>query len=107
MRALLVALAALVVAAAPAFSQERARWDTRVLAQVPPPGFPAHAYVHPNGRIYAGTYDNPGGDSVPSRVFEDTGGGTLLRSWTVVGQDLFRLLAIGERRELRVADRRA
>ena len=88
MRVLLVALAALVVAAAPAFSQERARWDTRVLAQVPPPGFPAHAYVHPNGRIYAGTYDNPGGDSVPSRVFEYTGGGTLLRSWTVAGQDL-------------------
>src|SRR5215210_4782692 len=71
-----------------ATAQPRARWNTRVLALVPKPGFPAHAYVHPNGRIYAGTYDNPSGDTVPSRVFEYAGGGTLLRSWTVAGQDL-------------------
>jgi len=66
----------------------RARWDTRLLALVPRPGFPALAYVHPNGRIYEGTYDNPAGDTVPSRVFEYTGEGTLLRSWTVAGQTL-------------------
>lgn len=29
-----------------------------------------------------------GGDTVPSRVIEYTGDGTLLRSWTVAGQDL-------------------
>jgi sugar lactone lactonase YvrE len=53
------------------------------------PGFPAHAYVHPNGRIYAGTYTNPAGDTVPSRVFEyDGNDGTLVRSWTVEGQNL-------------------
>jgi sugar lactone lactonase YvrE len=88
------ALAALLVsvataAAAPAAAPARDRFDTRVLALVPKPGFPAHAYVHPNGRIYAGTYDNPSGDTVPSRVFEYDGTeGTLLRSWTVQGQDL-------------------
>jgi sugar lactone lactonase YvrE len=66
----------------------RPRWDTRVFALIPRPGFPAHAYVHPNGRVYEGTYDNPAGDTVPSRVFEYEGDGTLLRSWTVEGQDL-------------------
>jgi len=85
-RALLVAL---IAAALPAAAHaERPRWDTRALATVPPPGFPARAYVAPNGRIYEGTYDNPSGDHVPSRVFEYLADGTLLRSWTVQGQDL-------------------
>ena len=85
--AVLMAMAALM-GLAPAALAQRPRWDTRVLALVPDPGYPAHAYVHPNGRIYAGTYDNPSGDTVPSRVFEYTGDGTLLRSYTVQGQDL-------------------
>jgi len=84
-----LALAALLSAAIPAAgSGHRPRWDTRVLALVPPPGYPARAYVSPNRRIYEGTYDNPSGDSVPSRVFEYAGRGALLRSWTVRGQDL-------------------
>jgi hypothetical protein len=92
-RRLAVALGGLVgillVLAGPATaSAARPKWDTRVLALVPPPGFPARAYVAPNGRIYEGTYDNPSGDSVPSRVIEYTGGGALLRSWTVRGQNL-------------------
>ena len=74
----LVALLVLVVAAPPV--QARERWDTSVFALVPTPGFPAHAYVAPNGRVYEGTYSNPNGDSVPSRVFEYAGNGTLLRS---------------------------
>ena len=86
--AVLLALVATAAGAGPAAGQARARWDTRVLALVPRPGFPAHAYVHPNGRVYVGTYDNPAGDTVPSRVFEYTGAGALLRSWTVRGQDL-------------------
>ena len=89
MRARAVLLAALAaILCLPAMAAARERWDTRVLALVPKPGFPAHAYVHPSGRIYAGTYDNPSGDTVPSRVFEYDGEGTLLRSWTVRGQDL-------------------
>ena len=83
---LLAALAA--VLCLPAAAAAREKWDTRVLALVPKPGYPAHAYVHPSGRVYAGTYDNPSGDTVPSRVFEYDAAGTLLRSWTVRGQDL-------------------
>ena len=89
-RAALIALAVLgsVLAAAPAAGAQRARFDTRVVALIPPPGFPAMAHVHPNGRVYAGTFVNPGGDNSRSRVFEYDPGGTLLRSWTVPGQDL-------------------
>ena len=38
--------------------------------------------------VYAGTYTNPLGDTERSRIFEWTQSGTLLRSWTVPGQDL-------------------
>jgi sugar lactone lactonase YvrE len=83
------ALAGALLAAAPAApAQERAKWNTRLLALVPPPGFPALAYVHPNRRIYVGTYVNPQGDSQRSRVLEYEGNGTLVRSWTVPGQNL-------------------
>lgn len=86
--AVLAALALAAALPAGAGAAERARWDTRLFALIPTPGFPAHAYVHPDGRVYEGTYENPSGDSVPSRVLEYTGAGTLLRSWTVRGQDL-------------------
>jgi len=85
---IVLALLASVLAAAPTAGAQRARFDTRLLARIPPPGFPAMAYVHPNGRVYAGTYVNPGGDGSRSRVLEYDSGGTLLRSWTVPGQDL-------------------
>ncbi len=62
--------------------------DTKVFAKVPRPGFPAYVHVAPNGRVYGATYTNPAGDREPSRVFEWTARGTLLRSWTVPGQDL-------------------
>jgi sugar lactone lactonase YvrE len=82
-------IALLTGASAPALADEsRARWDTRVFSLVPSPGYPANVYVHRNGRVYAGTYSNPRGDSEPSRVFEWTADGTLRRSWTVPGQDL-------------------
>ncbi len=62
------------------------KWDTRVFAHVQAPGYPAYAFAHRNGRVYAGTYTNPQGDHERSRVFEWSRGGTLLRSWTVPGQ---------------------
>jgi sugar lactone lactonase YvrE len=89
--ALGTALAGLLLSAlAPAASAapDRERWDTRVFSLVPAPGFPAYAFVHPNRRVYAGTYSNPLGDSQRSRVFEWSRDGALLRSWTVPGQDL-------------------
>lgn len=86
---LLLVLAVLVaVGLAPAHAAERAPGTARVFAKVQSPGFPAYVHVHPNGRVYAGTYTNPAGDTMRSRVFEYTSGGTLLRSWTVPGQDL-------------------
>ena len=85
--ALAVALCALA-GAGPAGAQERARFDTKVLGLVPAPGFPALGYVHPDGRIYAGTYVNMSGSTAPSKVFEYTGEGTRVRSWTVPGQNV-------------------
>jgi sugar lactone lactonase YvrE len=83
------ALAALLGVAVPAASAQRPRWDTRLLAKVPTPGFPAMAYVHPNGRIYVGTYVNPKGDTVRSQVREyRASDGLLLRQWGVPGQNL-------------------
>jgi sugar lactone lactonase YvrE len=90
-RRLVAALLALAAATAPVLAAEtaRPRWDVRTFALVPKPGFPAHAYVHPqSGRVYEGTYDNPSGDTQPSRVLEFGANGALLRSWTVRGQDL-------------------
>ena len=70
-------------------AQAREKFDTRVFARVARPGFPAYVHVHTtNGRVYAGTYTNPGGDTQRSRVYEWSPRGALLRSWTVPGQDL-------------------
>jgi len=85
---LIVAVAALAALAAAAPAAARDKWDTRILAQIPPPGFGADSLVKPDGRIYVGTYENPAGDSLPSRVLEFEPGGALGRSWVVSGQDL-------------------
>jgi sugar lactone lactonase YvrE len=82
------ALLAALLVAAPASDAQRARFDTRVFARIQAPGFPAMAYLHPNGRVYAGTYVNPSGSGSRSRVFEYDAGGTLMRSWVVPGQDV-------------------
>ena len=90
MRTLAAAVAAtLVLGLAPSsVATDRPRWDTRVFARVPMPGYPAYVFVHRSGRVYAGTYTNPTGDTQPSRVFEWTADGTLEHAWTVPGQDL-------------------
>ncbi|MCW2766006.1 MAG: SMP-30/Gluconolaconase/LRE-like region [Nocardioides sp.] len=80
--AALVLAAPLTVAAAAA----PGKWETHVFANVPAPGFPAYVFVHRNGRVYAGTYIDPQGAGVPSRVFEWSAAGQLLRSWAVPGQ---------------------
>ncbi|KAA1426559.1 SMP-30/gluconolactonase/LRE family protein [Nocardioides antri] len=86
-------LGSLLVVLAPAggsgtVADERERWHTEVLAKVQAPGYPANVVVHPNGRVYAGTFSNPRGDTVPSIVREWSRRGDLLRSWEVPGQDL-------------------
>lgn len=77
-----------VLPAGPADSAGRERWDTRVFSRVPYPGTPAYVFKHSNGRVYAGTFAGLSPKKARSRVFEWTAGGTLLRSWTVPGQDL-------------------
>ncbi len=89
-RALAGALAAVLLAAGlpgPANAVD-GHWKTTVFAQVPEPGFPAYVFAHRNGRVYAGSYQDPNGAGVPSRVFEWSAEGRLLRSWVVPGQDL-------------------
>jgi sugar lactone lactonase YvrE len=68
-------------------SSASARGHVKVLALIPTPGFPALPHVIGN-HVFEGTYDNPSGDHVPSRVFEYTAGGVLQESWTVKGQNL-------------------
>jgi sugar lactone lactonase YvrE len=80
--ALLLAL----MAASPALARER--FDTRVLAHVPSPGYPALSLVAPDGTIYVGSFENPAGDSLPSKVFAFAPDGRLIRTYTVPGQDL-------------------
>lgn len=90
MRRLLAAVVAVVLAASlwsPASAVPREKWDTRVFSLVPSPGFPAYVHAHTNGRVYAGTYVDSG-STARSKVFEWSGDGTLLRSWTVPGQVL-------------------
>lgn len=89
MRRLLTALTlGLALVAAPAVAADGSVGTTHVLVHVQRPGFPAYAFHHRNGRVYAGTYTNPAGDQERSRIFEWTSRGTLLRSWTMPHQDL-------------------
>ena len=98
MRRLLPLVAVVVAVALPlagsvpatgAAQQSRQKFDTRVFSRVASPGFPAYVHVSTtSGRVYAGTYTNPAGDTKRSKVFEWSPSGALLRSWTVPGQDL-------------------
>jgi hypothetical protein len=78
-----LALVAPSGAVTPAHAAER--FETTVFAKVPAPGFPAYVFVHRNKRVYAGTYAGVQ-SGTPSRVFEWSRQGTLLRSWAVPGQ---------------------
>src|SRR5207237_7027277 len=80
-----VAMALLAAGASSAHATSRG--DVSVFALIPSPGYPALPHVV-GGLLYEGTYDNPAGDSVPSRVFQYSADGALLHSWTVQGQDL-------------------
>lgn len=83
---MVAALAMLLAAVAPPAAAST-RGDVQVLALIPSPGYPALPH-YMGGHIFEGTYDDPAGSSLPSRVFEYTLGGELLSSWTVQGQDV-------------------
>ena len=69
-------------------SHAQTTWTTRVFAMVPAPGYPAMAYVSPQGVVFEGTFDNPTGSSSPSQVFAWSKDGTAIGSWTVPGENL-------------------
>ncbi len=87
MRRSLLAVTLLLALTPSAAGAARPKWDTHVLARVGFPGYPAHPYAHPNGRIYEGTYVNSS-STVPSRVLEYDADGTVLRQWQMQGQAL-------------------
>jgi sugar lactone lactonase YvrE len=76
-----------VIAAGAAPAVAAAPGHVTALAPVSSPGYPALPHVV-GDRVYEGTYDNPKGDSVPSRVFEYSLSGALVQTFTVAGQDL-------------------
>jgi streptogramin lyase len=82
-----VAVLLVVLAAACGSAAAQApRGNVSVLAVIPPPGYPALPHVMDN-KIFEGTYANPSGSSMPSRVLEYTSSGEFYNSWTVAGQD--------------------
>ena len=84
--ALLAAGLALALALAPA-ACARNRFDTRVLAHVGSPGYPALSLVAPDRTIYVGTFTNASGsDTGPSKVFAYSPKGKLLRTYVIKGQ---------------------
>src|SRR5256714_1221381 len=78
--------AALLLALAPA-AGARTRFDTKVLAHVPSPGYPALSLVARDRTIYVGTFTNAAGtDTGPSKVFAYSPKGKLLRTYVIKGQ---------------------
>ncbi|HET9104978.1 MAG TPA: hypothetical protein VFN55_16625 [Solirubrobacteraceae bacterium] len=86
-RLALAACCALLMSAAGAGAASADRGAVSVFAPVFSPGYPALPHVVGDS-VYEGTYANPQGDSLPSRVFQYSAGGVPLRSYTVPGQDL-------------------
>src|SRR3954469_1331488 len=71
----------------PAGAAARPKWDTTVLAHIPPPGYPALSLVAPDRTIYVGTFtDAAGNNTAPSKVFVFLPGGQLKREYTIEGQ---------------------
>src|SRR5438046_10052265 len=85
-RVALALAAVLLLALAPA-AGARKRFDTRVLAHVGSPGYPALSLVAPDRTIYVGTFTNASGsDTGPSKVFAYSPRGKLLRTYVIKGQ---------------------
>ena len=78
---------AAVIAAIATPAQARDRFDVRVLARVPPPGYPALSVIAPNRTIFVGTFTNAqGSDTGPSKLFAFAPDGRLSREYTIEGQ---------------------
>ncbi len=64
-----------------------ARFEVKVFAHVPAPGYPANAFLFHN-RVYAGTFHSftMPSDTGPSKVFAFSLTGKLVRTYTISGQ---------------------
>ena len=86
-RAIFSTAVAACLAALASPAQARDKFDVRVLAPVPPPGYPALSLVAPDRTIYVGTFTDAGGNNTgPSKVFAFTPGGQLKREYVIQGQ---------------------
>jgi sugar lactone lactonase YvrE len=84
---LLLTAYCLLAALGPATAAARTKWDTQVLAHVPPPGYPALSLVSADRSIYVGTFTNASGDpNGPSHLYAYSPEGLMLRDWTIKGQ---------------------
>src|SRR5438067_13770837 len=84
--AVLAAGVAVALALAPT-AGARNRFDTRVLAHVGSPGYPALSLVAPDRTVYVGTFTNAAGtDTGPSKVFAYRPHGKLKRTYVIKGQ---------------------
>jgi sugar lactone lactonase YvrE len=76
----------LLALAPPALARDK--FDIKVLAHVPPPGYPALSLVAPDRTIYVGTFTNAQGTNAPpSKLFAYAPDGVLKREYTIAGQD--------------------
>jgi sugar lactone lactonase YvrE len=86
-RRLALAVALVVSLALAPGANGRTRFDTKVLAHVGSPGYPALSLVAPDRTIYVGTFTNAmGSDTGPSKVFAYSPTGQLLRTYVIQGQ---------------------
>ena len=80
-----LAICACVACAAPAAARQK--WNTRVFAHVPSPGYPGLSLVAPDRTVYVGTFTNAAGtDTGPSKVFAYRPHGKLKRTYVIKGQ---------------------
>src|SRR2546423_11091548 len=88
MRRLATAVLAILLGAAcivPA-AQARNRYDVKLLAHVPMPGYPALSYVAPDRTIYVSTFFGPSSGNAPASVFAYKPDGAFLTSYTISGE---------------------
>src|SRR5207247_280379 len=81
----LVGLACAAACAVPS-AQARNRYDVKLLAHVPPPGYPALSYVAPDRTIYVSTFIGPNSTNAPATVFSYKPDGTFITSYTIHGE---------------------
>jgi sugar lactone lactonase YvrE len=82
-----VLLAAACALAGATGAAARSKFDTKVLAHIPSPGYPALSLVGQDRTIYVGTFTSASGQDLgPSKVFAYSPKGKLTRTYVIQGQ---------------------